>query len=587
MGALPPNPRKVFAPFDPLTAEPDAQARPVQQLGIKSRNLLRWLGWKPVLALPVVFLAVFFFYPLVAIFGVSLTDEAGALDLSGFGEILTSAYYRETLWFTVWQAALSTALTLAAAIPAAFVFTRYMFRGKKLMMSLATLPFVLPTVVVAAAFDALLGEQGVVNSLLVGLFRLDAAPVQLERTLTLVLIAHVFYNVAVALRMITGYWANQSPRIEEAARVLGVSGWQLWTRVRLPLLRPAITAAAMLVFIFTFTSFGVVLILGGPQYATLEVEIERQARSLFNLPVAAALSMVQIGVMFAMMIVYTRLQQRISVPVQTRALVERRPQNAREHAAVAATIGGLSLLLFVPLGALVYRAFTTAGGIENFARLSSNPRGSILFVPPLTAVGNSVLFALVTMVLAVTLGVLTAALIESRRGKWLDALFMLPLATSAVTLGFGYLIAMSRPPLNLRSSAVLIPLAHTLVALPFVVRSVLPALRMIPRSIVEAARVLGEPPSGVWRRVTLPIVGRAVVVGATFAFTVSMGEFGASLFIARPDTPTMPVVIFRLLGQPGASNYGQALAMSVILMAVCAVAFVTIERLRVGGVGEF
>jgi thiamine transport system permease protein len=331
----------------------------------------------------------------------------------------------------------------------------------------------------------------------------------------------------------------------------------------------------------------VVLILGGPRYATLEVEIERQARSLFNLPVAAALSMVQIGVMFAMMIVYTRLQQRIAVPVQARALVERKPRNWREHAAVAATVGGLGLLLFVPLGALVYRAFTTAGGIENFTRLSSNPRGSILFVPPLTAIGNSVAFALVTTALAVTLGVLTAALIESRRGKWLDALFMLPLATSAVTLGFGYLIAMSRPPLNLRSSAVLIPLAHTLVALPFVVRSVLPALRMIPRSIVEAARVLGEPPSGVWRRVTLPIVGRAVAVGATFAFTVSMGEFGASLFIARPDTPTMPVVIFRLLGQPGASNYGQALAMSVILMAVCGAAFVTIERLRVGGVGEF
>lgn len=587
MGALPPSPRKGFAPFDPSSAGPDAPARPVQHFGIKSLNPLRRLGWKPVLLLPLLFLAVFFFYPLVAIFGVSLTDEAGALDLSGFGEVLTSPYYRETLWFTVWQAALSTALTLAAAIPAAFVFTRYTFRGKTLMMSLATLPFVLPTVVVAAAFDALLGERGVVNSVLVSLFRLDAAPVQLERTLTMVLIAHVFYNVAVALRMIVGYWANQSPRIEEAARVLGVSGWQLWTRVRLPLLRPAITAAGMLVFIFTFTSFGVVLILGGPRYATLEVEIERLSRSLFNLPVAAALSMVQIGVMFAMMIVYTRLQQRITVPVQARAQIERRPRNWREQSAVGATVGGLGLLLFVPLGALVYRAFTTAGGVENFTRLSSNPRGSILFVPPLTAVGNSVTFALVTMVLAVVLGVLTAALIESRRGKWLDALFMLPLATSAVTLGFGYLIAMSRPPLNLRSSAVLIPLAHTLVALPFVVRSVLPALRMIPRSIVEAARVLGESPSGVWRRVTLPIVGRAVVVGATFAFTVSMGEFGASLFIARPDTPTMPVVIFRLLSQPGASNYGQALAMSVILMAVCGVAFVTIERLRVGGVGEF
>src|SRR5690606_4394528 len=170
LGALPPSPRKGFAPFDPLIVETAAPAQPFLQHEIKSRNPLRRLGWKPVLLLPVVFLAVFFFYPLVAIFGVSLTDEAGALDLSGFGEILTSTYYRETLWFTVWQAALSTALTLAAAIPAAFVFTRYTFRGKTLMMSLATLPFVLPTVVVAAAFDALLGERGVVNTVLTGLF---------------------------------------------------------------------------------------------------------------------------------------------------------------------------------------------------------------------------------------------------------------------------------------------------------------------------------------------------------------------------------------------------------------------------------
>jgi thiamine transport system permease protein len=536
-----------------------------------------------LILLPLAFLGVFFLYPLGTLLARSLTDATGGLDLSGFAEILTSAYYRETLWFTTWQAALSTALTLGLAVPAAYVFVRYRFPGKSLLLALATLPFVLPTVVVAAAFDALLGERGVVNTALTGAFRLDAAPVQLERTLTMVLIAHVFYNLAVALRMIAGYWGNQSPRLEEAARVLGVSGWRLWTRVRLPLLMPAIAAAGVLVFIFTFTSFGVVLILGGPSYATIEVEIYRQALSIFDLPVAAALSLVQIGAMFAMMIAYTRLQRRIAVPVQARAQIERAPQTAAERAAVVATVGGLTALLFAPLGALVLRALTVAGGPENFTRLSSNPRGSVLFVPPLTAVGNSVAFAAATTVLAVLLGLLAAALIESRRGRWLDAVFMLPLATSAVTLGFGYLIALSA----LRSTAILIPLAHTLVALPFVVRSVLPALRMIPRSITEAARVLGEAPAGVWRRVTLPIVGRAVAVGATFAFTVSMGEFGASLFIARPDTPTMPVVIFRLLGQPGASNYGQALAMSVILMAVCAVAFVTIERLRIGGSGEF
>jgi thiamine transport system permease protein len=175
----------------------------------------------------------------------------------------------------------------------------------------------------------------------------------------------------------------------------------------------------------------------------------------------------------------------------------------------------------------------------------------------------------------------------SKLTRWLDPLFMLPLATSAVTLGFGFIIALDEPPLNLRASPLLIPLAHTLVAMPFVVRSVLPAVRAIPPQVQESARVLGASSWRVWRWIDLPLISRGLFVGATFAFTVSMGEFGASLFVARPDTPTIPIVIFRLLGQPGALNYGQALAMSVILMAVSALGFLLIERFRASGVGEF
>jgi thiamine transport system permease protein len=251
----------------------------------------------------------------------------------------------------------------------------------------------------------------------------------------------------------------------------------------------------------------------------------------------------------------------------------------------------MSLFLFTPLLALVLRSFSTPSGLSTdyYRALSSNPRESVLFVPPLEAVGNSLVFALATTVLAVLLG-LTAAYLLARRewrfARWLDPVFMLPLATSAVTLGFGYIITLDEPPLNLRASPILIPIAHTLVAMPFVVRSVLPAIRAIAPSIPEAARVLGADSFAVWRLIDLPLIRRGMIVGATFAFTVSMGEFGASLFIARPDTPTMPVVIYRLLGQPGALNYGQAMAMSALLMAVCAASFIAIERLRTPGVGE-
>lgn len=548
---------------------------------------------RPLLyALPLLFLALFFFYPLASIFGVSLAP-AGQLDLSGFAALIASDYYRNTLWFTIWQAALSTLLTLALALPGAYIFARYDFPGKSLMLSLATLPFVLPTVVVAAAFSSLLGARGLLNNALMDALGLSEPPIQLERTLAIILIVHVFYNYSVALRIISSFWAVQSPRIEEAARVLGAHGWRLWWYVRLPILRPAILAAAALVYIFTFTSFGVIVILGGPRFATLEVEIYNQARNLFNLPMAAALSLVQIGLMFALLLIYTRLQRQTATDIQAAHTISRRPRRPLERVFVYGNLILMAALLFTPLLALLLRSFTVGSEgftLRYYGLLSTNPRGSVLFVPPLEAIGNSLLFALATVALALPLGLLTASLLarrESQAARWLDPVFMLPLATSAVTLGFGYIIALDEPPLDLRASPALIPLAHTLVAMPFVVRSVLPALRSISPSVRGAAQVLGASPWAVWRWIDLPLISRGLLVGATFAFTVSIGEFGASLFVARPDTPTIPIVIFRLLGQPGADNYGQALAMSALLMLVCAVSFVVIERSRTLGMGEF
>jgi thiamine transport system permease protein len=179
------------------------------------------------------------------------------------------------------------------------------------------------------------------------------------------------------------------------------------------------------------------------------------------------------------------------------------------------------------------------------------------------------------------------ASLKHRLRALLDPILMLPLSVSSVTLGFGYIVALDEPPLNLRTSPWLPPLAHTLVALPFVVRSLLPVLRGMNPRWREAAATLGASPWRVWLEIDLPIVGQAMLVGAVFAFTVSMGEFGATSLIARPERPTMPVAIGRFLGQPGALNQGQALAMSTLLMLVCLVSFVAIERFRVGEIGEF
>lgn len=550
--------------------------------------------WYGLLLVPLLFLIVFFFYPLLSIFSFSLLDD-GQLDLSGFVTLATRPIYRETLLRTTWQALLSTILTITLALPSAFVFTRYQFPGKSLLLSLSTLPFVLPTVVVATAFMALIGSNGFLNEWLMALFALDEAPIQLRGTLEIILIVHVFYNYAIALRMITSYWANQSLHIEEAARVLGASGKDLWLSIRLPILRPAILAASVLVFIFTFTSFGVILILGDLQFMTLEVQIYYQAQNIFNLPLAAALSLVQIMTMLLMMIFYTALQGRIaSTNLQSTKIIAQSPKTMRERLFLTINLLVMGILLFTPLLALIGRSFIRNGTftLEYYTALSSLDDGSVLAISPLSASINSLQIALITTILALILGLITAYLIGGRnRPKWVsqifDPIFMLPLATSAVTLGFGFTIALDEPPLDLRASWWIIPIAHTLVAIPFVVRSVLPAIRAIPSNLYEAGAVLGASPLKTWWLIELPLISRGLIVGATFAFTVSMGEFGASLFVARPNSTTMPLVIYRLLGQPGLNNYGQALAMSSLLMLVCAVSFIAIERARTTGVGEF
>ena len=550
--------------------------------------------WYGLMSVPLLFLAIFFFYPLISIFSFSLIDN-GAIDLSGFVTLVTRPLYRETLLRTTWQATLSTLLTIGLALPAAYVFTRYQFRGKSLLLSLTTLPFVLPTVVVATAFMAIAGPRGFLNEWLMQLFALDEAPIQLRGTLAIILIVHVFYNYAIALRMITGYWSNQSTNIEEAAQVLGAKGFNLWWSIRLPILRPAILAASVLVFIFTFTSFGVILILGDLQFMTLEVQIYYQARNLFNLPLAAALSLVQIMTMLLMMIFYTWLQKNIATSnLQSAKQVARPVKTTGERIFLAANLLFIVILLFTPLFALVARSFIQDGQftLDYYRALGELDDGSVLAITPLAATFNSFRIASITTIAAVILGLISAYLIGGHnRPKWIsqifDPVFMLPLATSAVTLGFGFTIALDEPPLDLRASWWIIPIAHTLVAIPFVVRSVLPAIRAIPENLYEASAVLGANPFTTWRLIELPLISRGLIVGATFAFTISMGEFGASLFVVRSNSSTMPLVIYRLLGQPGLNNYGQALAMSSLLMLVCMVSFVAIERIRTSGIGEF
>jgi thiamine transport system permease protein len=244
---------------------------------------------------------------------------------------------------------------------------------------------------------------------------------------------------------------------------------------------------------------------------------------------------------------------------------------------LAVSLGALGL----PPAALVERSLATPDGYGlEFYRLLGE-EATALLVPPWRTLVHSLVFASAAAALALTLGALVALASVRTRARWLDAVAMLPLGVSAVMLGFGFVLAFRDPPLEFRDELWLVPVAQALVAAPFVVRTIAPALRSIDQSLRDAAAVLGASPSRVWREVDLPLALRAVGVAAGFAFAVSLGEFGATVFVARGDYPTLPVAIFRFLGRPGAENVGQALALSVVLMV--ATAAVALVSDRVGG----
>lgn len=545
--------------------------------GVAARTSARAAGF----AAPFAFLAIFFVYPVVAILGRGLMPR-GRLDLAPLADLVSDPAMRRVAWFTLWQATASTAITLAVGLPGAYVMARYEFRGRSAVRALVTVPFVLPTVVVASAYVALLGSGGPLAGLGIG------------SGVGAILIAHVFFNYAVVVRTVGTFWAGLDPLRADAARVLGASRWKVWSHVTLPLLAPSIAAATSIVFLFTFSSFGVVLILGGPARATLEVEIWRQATQLINMPAAAALALVQMVVVVGLLVVFGRLQARRAVIQRLVAAPDsaRRPAGARQWAMLVGNLGVMAVLLGTPLLVLVSRSVRVGGsyGLAFYRELATAGRQSTLFVPPVEAVRNSVVFAAAAAVIALVVGGLASVLIASRPargGAFLDTLLMLPLGTSAVTVGFGFLIALDQPPLDLRSEPVLIPIAHAVVAIPFVVRSMVPVLRSIEPRLREAAAVLGAAPGRVWREIDLPMVRRAVAVAAGFAVAVSLGEFGATVFIARPDYPTIPVAIYRFLGRPGALNLGQAMALSTVLMLLTAGAILAVERVRVRDLGDF
>ncbi len=525
----------------------------------RQNQLPLWLIGLLALA-PAVFIAGLYLWPVATLTGRGLgVDDPFA--------VLGRPRIRQVLWFSAWQATISTLLTLAIGLGPAYVIARYQFPGRRLLISALTATFVLPTVVMGAAITAIGIPRGVIA----------------------ILVAHVVFNLAVVVRVAGPLW-QQIPRdLSLAAATLGASPSRVFWHISLPLLKPALWASAAIIFLLTFTSFGVIRVLGTPERSTIEVEIWRRATQLGDLPGAVVLSVIQLAVMLILVAGSVVLQRRsgLSLQLDTSALPDS-PRQMRRTALVATVAGCTAVIVTVPVVAMIARSLRnrdgfTLAGWRNLGVQEIRP-GITLGVDPLASMMASVQTALWATLIAVIIGGLASVVIAAAKGRAaaLDLAVMLPLGTSAVTIGLGMVLTFSRWPMDWRNRWWLLALGHAVVAMPFVVRTTVPVLRAVPQGLIDAASTLGATPIRAWWHVVVSQLWRPLGASAGVVAAISLGEFGASSMLSRSGTETMPIVIEGLLGRTGTLLQAQAFALATMLAMITVIVVLVVDRLTSG-----
>jgi len=531
---------------------------------------------KLILSFPITFLIIFFYLPIISIIHEGLWDNG--LTLKYLKAVLSNSYHRGIIFFTIGQALASTLLTLALGLPGAYIFAKYDFPGKSFVKAILTVPFVMPSIMVALGFILLFGKQGFFTQLI-------GRDLGILYSWKAILIAHAFYNFPVVVRMVSSLWQRINPHYEEVAMSLGARGFTLFRKVTLPMLLPGIFASSMLTFIFCFLSFSIPLILGGYRYATIEVDIFTSIMTLLDFKIGSALAIIQLTLSFVFMYIYIKSLDMYAKAEEQR--VFRRPQKLtlRELIGLKGLLIGIySVIVFVfiisPLLAVLYDSLIFQGrfSLEWYRRVFSAEYNPIFGANTLIAIKNSLLFGFSAVLLSTTVALIIAYALHrwQFKGKNIfEALVMLPLGSSAITLGLGYIRTFHRPPLELLGTWYIIVFAHTIIAYPFVLRAISAVLKKIKPNLKEAALSLGAKEWQAFIKVELPLALGGIIVGAIFAFAMSIAELGATYMLYQPEYTTITIAVYRFLS---ARQWGSASALSVILMIVSAVSFMIIER---------
>ncbi len=536
-----------------------------------------------ILSIPLLFIGFFFYYPIGWIIKLAFFTDKNTPTLKYFVTIFKDPYTFFVLKFTFKEAFISALITLIIGFPGAFIISHYKFKGKSLILSLTTVPFVLPSVLVALGFIVLFGKNGYLNNFLINVLHFKT-PVSILYTFPAIIMVHAFYNFPIILRVVGSAWDGLPDKLTFAAKSLGANNFQTFWKVTFPMLLPAIVSSFTLVFMFCFLSFVIILVIGGARFATIEVSIYTYYNVFSDFHMGSALAILQ--ALFSITFVYTYMKSGslIRSGVFSRTLLPKKNlfHYTKDFSLSLAYFLFVTVLILLPIVIIFLNAFyipfTHKFTLSNFRNLFSSKFNYITGVSQIRVILNSFMFAILTMFLSTSLALgISYGIRNLKKGKNIFlSLIMLPIAVSPVTIALSFLIAFQKFGWVL-DTFVAIAVAHTLIALPFAVKILSPAVDSMPLSYVFAAESLGMRRIRVFFSVDLNILKKILLASLVFSFAISIGEFGATLMLYRNAYITMPVALYRFLS---GRHFGIASAMGALLALISILAFIAMDRIN-------
>ena len=484
------------------------------------------------------------------------------------------AYTWRLLAFTVWESLLSAVISVGLAIPFSVFFSKYSFFGRIAILTASDVAFALPAILCVLGFVIFYGNNGILNNILISL-HITEEKIKFLYSFPSVIMAHVYLNFPVAFSLITSALVGMDEKEEMASKLLGKSNFYTFIKITIPKVKGTIISAFILIFLFCFPSFLIVMSLGGsPKYYTIEAEIYRRTYTDVNTVSSSSLALFSFIIMSLLLLVsgYGREEKKAS---RSKRIIKK----ARGWKKLEAFALSLMITLFLapPLLSIIYRAFFTKDGTFTLKAwldiASSSPTGA---GTGLNAIFNSLLIALVSSFLAVSLSTAISISAVRRKSRIIPLLTSLPMAAGSVSLGLGFAFLSTRLPYkSIYISYILVILAHLVVVMPFTVRTIMPGAKRIPDTLTLASMCLGKGCYSSYRKVEKPMLKSYRRRAFAFAFALSLGEVNATMALADGKVTTLPILIYKMINQ---YNYQGASALAIILLTTAIIVFAIGEK---------